>query len=136
MQGQYTGFSALLKQEAPAQVHVWCYAHILNLVLADTTGIVVSSASLFSLLNDIATFIRESYKCMNVWEEVSEDSRHRRIAQIEEDQALCKVFGHFGNPEGALFIELVTTMAKMEKDNTIQTTVRVKARDYMEALLR
>jgi len=30
--------------------------HILNLVLADITEIVVSSASLFSLLNDIATF--------------------------------------------------------------------------------
>lgn len=111
-------------------------------MLADTTGIVVSTASLFSLLNDIATFLCESYKRMKVWAEVSEDRRHRRIAQIGEtrwwskDQALRKVFGYFGNPEGALFIDLVTSMANMEKDSTMQLSVRVKARGYMEALLR
>ncbi len=79
---------------------------------------------------------------MKVWEEVSEDRRHRYIAPIGEtrwwskDQALRKVLGYFGNPEGALFIDLVTTMAKMEKDIIMQLTARVKARGYMEALLR
>ena len=36
--------------------HIWCHAHLLNLVPADTTGSVVESASLISLLNDIAVF--------------------------------------------------------------------------------
>lgn len=49
MQGQYKGFSALLTQDSPAEVHVWCYVHILNFVLADTAGISVS-ASLFSII--------------------------------------------------------------------------------------
>ncbi len=62
MQGQYNGFSALLFSHSPNQVHVWCYAHILNLVMGDTTGVVIESASLFSLLNDLAVFIRESYQ--------------------------------------------------------------------------
>ena len=54
----------LLSAESPNQVHIWCHAHVLNLVLGDTTGVVVASASLFSLLNDVAVFIRESYKRM------------------------------------------------------------------------
>ena len=59
MQGQYRGFSALLSMHSPNQVHVWCYARVLNLVLANTTEVVLSSATLFSLLNDIAVFIRD-----------------------------------------------------------------------------
>lgn len=58
MQGPYQGFSAFLSQQSPSQIHVWCYAHILNLVLTDTTGSVVESASLFSLLNDVAVFFK------------------------------------------------------------------------------
>lgn len=67
MQGQYKGFSALLATQSPTHVHVWCYAHVLNLVLADTTQIVIESGSLFGLLNDTAVFIRESYQRMNLW---------------------------------------------------------------------
>ena len=33
--------------------------------------------SLFLLLNDIAVFLRESYKCMQKWEEISMDKHHR-----------------------------------------------------------
>lgn len=32
MQGKYKGFSTLLSSKSPNQVHVWCYAHVLNLV--------------------------------------------------------------------------------------------------------
>ena len=59
MQAKYKGFSILLNQHSPNQIHVWCYAHILNLVIADTTGGVLASASLFTLLNKIAMYIRE-----------------------------------------------------------------------------
>jgi len=34
MQGQ----STLLSEHSPNQVHIWCYAHLLNLVLAETTS--------------------------------------------------------------------------------------------------
>lgn len=117
MHGQYRVFSTLLTGESPKQVHIWCYAHVLNLVLTDTTEVVVESASLYSLLNDVAVFIRESYTCgMHLWEKVREDSRNRRLAPIGEtrwlakDQALGKVFGSFGKPEHALFTVLVITM--------------------------
>lgn len=54
MQGQYQGFSAFLSEQSPSQIYVWCCAHFLNPVLAYTTWSVVESATLFSLLNDIA----------------------------------------------------------------------------------
>jgi len=142
MQGQYKGFSTLLSAESPNQVHIWCYAHVLNLVLGDTTGVVIASASLFSLLNDVAVFIRESYKLMNMWEEVSEDTRHRRLSPIGEtrwwakDQALSKIFGCFGNPDRALFIDLVSTLTRIEEDDSMKPHVRAKARGYTESLLR
>lgn len=72
-------------------------------------------------------------KQLKVWEEISEDRIHECIVPIGEtwwwpkDKALRKVSGCFGNPDGALFIDIVTTMAKMEKDNTMWPTVKVKA---------
>jgi len=115
MQGPYKVFSAFLSEQSPTQIHVWCYAHVLYLVLADTTGGVIESASLFSLLNDVAVFLRESYKRMHTWEEISEDKHHRKLSPIGEtrwwakDQALTKVFGCFGNPQDALFVDLLLT---------------------------
>ncbi|CAH2282096.1 zinc finger MYM-type 1-like [Pelobates cultripes] len=107
MPGQYNGFSSWMSPESPGQDHIWCYAHILNLVLADTTKVVVASASLFSLLYDIAVFIHDSYKRMNNWEEVSQDHHHWRISVIGEtrwwskDAAIRKVFGEFSNSDSA-----------------------------------
>lgn len=89
-------------------VHVWCYSHVLNLVLSDTTQIVIESGSLFDLLNDTAVFIRESYQRVNIWEKESHDKRHRRIAPIGETRwwakhdALNKIFGSFGKPQDSL----------------------------------
>lgn len=43
IQGQFRGLSTLLSEHSPNQVHIWCYSHLLNLVLADTTGSIVES---------------------------------------------------------------------------------------------
>ena len=77
MQGDYKCFSALLSIHSPNQLHVWCYAHVLNLGLANTAQKVIASATLFTLLNNIVVFIRGSYKRMNVWDKKSKDSHHR-----------------------------------------------------------
>lgn len=142
MQGQYRGFTALLTEVSPNQVHIWCYSHILNLVLSDTTRVVVASESLFCLLNNIAVLIRDSYKRMHLWEETTEDKRHRRLGVIGEtrwwakDEALKKVFGGFAKPDQALYTDVIITMEKTEKDMTIKPAIRSKAQGYKDALLR
>lgn len=60
MQGQFNGFSAWLEKSTPNQVHVWCYAHILNLVIIDSTKSPLKAATLFVTLNDLANFFKES----------------------------------------------------------------------------
>ena len=51
MQGRYKGFSTLLSKVTSNHIHVWCHAHVLNLVVTEAKSVVVTSSSLFSLLN-------------------------------------------------------------------------------------
>jgi len=64
MQGEYNGFNAWLNETAPNQVHVWCYSHVLNLVMSDASKSPLPAAALFTLLNSLAIFFKESYKRM------------------------------------------------------------------------
>ncbi len=142
MQGKYRGFSTLLSSKAPNHVHVWCYAHVLNLVLADTTEEAISSESLFSLVNDVAVFFRGSYQRMNVWEQGSQGSQHRRLSIIGEtrwwakDAALKKIFGSFGKPEQCVYTDVLKTLKTLESQENQKSTMRVKARTLLEALMR
>ncbi|KAI8742913.1 zinc finger MYM-type protein 1 [Biomphalaria glabrata] len=61
MQGQYNGFNAWLNTVSPGQIHVWCYAHVLNLVMGDVTKKAVEVVTLFGVLNTCAVFLLESY---------------------------------------------------------------------------
>lgn len=105
MKGINKGFSSLLKNELPTHVHTWCYVHVLNLVMADATGIVIQSTSLFSLLNDVANFIKESYK-RKKWEQQSQTSkRPQAIGKTlwwAKSTALERVYGTFGHPEDSM----------------------------------
>lgn len=39
MRGEYNGFTYYLKKAVPDQIHVWCHAHSLNLVMTDVSKI-------------------------------------------------------------------------------------------------
>ncbi|XP_022182803.1 zinc finger MYM-type protein 6-like [Myzus persicae] len=67
MQGQYAGFTTWLENKSPGHIHTWCYAHVLNLVMKDTSETNVPSISLFGLINKCAVFFRESYRRMDTW---------------------------------------------------------------------
>lgn len=54
-------FSALFTRESPKQDHLLCYAHLLSLVLTDTTEVIMESASLFSVLKIMLQFSSESH---------------------------------------------------------------------------
>ncbi|KAL6466244.1 hypothetical protein MHYP_G00263770 [Metynnis hypsauchen] len=142
MQGRYRGFPSLLALQSPHHVHVWCYAHVLNLVLSDTTEIVIESGSLFHLLSETAVFIRESHQRMNIWEKESHSNRHRRIAPIGDTRwwakhdALKKMFGSFGKPQECLYVDVLCTLSAIQEQKTVKGNVRTKARGYKDGLLR
>lgn len=53
-------------KKVPVEIHVWCYAHILNLLITDVTKIYVKCVFIliklfFSLLSAITCFVRELY---------------------------------------------------------------------------
>lgn len=79
---------------------------------------------------------------MQKWEETREDRRHRRLAPIgatrwgAKDPTLTKVFGHFGDPKDALYIDLLLTLASVVRDESLRSSGRVKAKTYIETLLR
>ena len=99
----------------------------MNLVVAEATSVVVTSASLFSLMNDIAVFFRESYQRMNVW------SRHsttmKRLGTIGEtrwwskDAALKEIFG------------IISLNAPVAAENS-QPSVKAKVKGYIDSLLK
>jgi hypothetical protein len=68
MQGEYSGFAKRLCEYAPNQVRVWCFAHVLNLVIADCTHSVSVVVTLFGTVNTAASFLKESYQRMDKWQ--------------------------------------------------------------------
>lgn len=139
MRGQYNGFSAWLNKESPQQVHVWCYAHVLNLVMIDTTQICVQSKNLFGLLNSIVVFVKESYLRMHTWEA---NSRFKFISIIGEtrwwakDRCLTKVFGSFKHPEEGLYIDIIKTLIEIHWSNNFSPDVCFRAKCLVDSLLK
>ena len=117
MQGQYNGFMVYLTNASPEQIKVWCSAHVLNLVIQDSTSSVEES-NLFSVLNSWATTIKESHIRMEIWREEAPDSR--RLGNIGETRwwskhdVLGKVYGKYGDSSPALFVCLIVTLSRME----------------------
>ena len=94
--------------------------HMFSILCFDTTQTVIESGSLFSLLNDMAVFIKDSYQRVNLWENQVQEKSHRRLSSIGETrwwskhEALKKVFGHFGKPQNGLYMDAVLTLAAIE----------------------
>lgn len=121
MSGQYRGVQARISEVADNHIHVWCYAHTLNLVLGDTTSSTVPSMSLFSLLNSTATFVRGSHKNMNAWTDcLSEKFGAAKLLKLNtigktrwwaKAGAIQKIFGEFSDAEAAnksLYVDVLT----------------------------
>lgn len=45
---------------SPGQMHVWCYNHVLNLVISDVLKTPISTATMFSLMNNLAVCLRNT----------------------------------------------------------------------------
>jgi hypothetical protein len=133
MQGVYRGFSTLLSKELPTHVHTWCHAHVLNLVMGDITGCVLQATSLFWLLNDVASFLKQSYKRMKQWEKESrkESKTTKRLQLIGEtrwwakDKALERVYGTFKKPDECMYVEVQLTLLAIWNDDSMDAKTKV-----------
>jgi hypothetical protein len=143
MSGIYKGFSALLSKINPLQVHIWCYAHVLNLVLGDATASKTSiqASNLFSLLNMAANFIKDSYQRMNVWKGINKKDR-RRISSIGDTRwsakevALKKIFGTIDSSENCLFVKVITFFEKITENCKLDGDARLKAKTILDSFLK
>ncbi|KAL7880601.1 hypothetical protein SRHO_G00028550 [Serrasalmus rhombeus] len=79
---------------------------------------------------------------MQKWEEMSDDSRHRKLTPVgrtrwwAKDRALTKVCGCFGDPRDALYVDLLLTLVAIKGDDTMKSAVRAKAKGHMETLMK
>ena len=64
MSGVYSGLQALMKAARPSHIHIWCYAHVLNLVISDASSVCVAAISLFGLITELCRFFNDSNKRM------------------------------------------------------------------------
>jgi len=120
MQGAYNGFTLWLSRVAPEQIHVWCFSHILNLVICDATKNSVMVGNFFSLINGCAVYFKESYKRMNIWRNISENNneniRHKRLQQIGDTRwtskqtAVNRIFGMCGMYDEAMYPDLIIAL--------------------------
>lgn len=123
-------------------IHIWCYSHVLNLVIGDILNINIKAASLFTLLNCICVFFKDSHKRMDIFDFVSTDSKHKRLQSIGEtrwwakEAALKKVFGETNNPESGLYAQIIQALDDIENDRTMKVSVRATSKTYKEGLLK
>lgn len=141
MIGQYKGFSSWLEKESPNQVHVWCYAHCLNLIILEATSTSTAAVSLFGLLNSCASFFRDSHKRMDVWRSVSTDNRVLNlIGQTRwwaKDVALKKIFGLFNDPSNSLYITVLNVLLIVSSNNeNFNSDTRSTANSLLKALMK
>ncbi|KAL4091486.1 hypothetical protein QTP88_026173 [Uroleucon formosanum] len=129
MQGQFNGFSAWLEKSTPNQVHVWCYSHILNLVIIDSTKSPLKAAALFVTLNDLANYFKESYKRKNVWVNFVGENNKKRLQSISntrwwsKEVALKHIFGSDG-----MYIDVILVLNSIENSNGFTPEARLKAK--------
>lgn len=58
-------------------MHLWCYSHILNLVISDVTKTPISAATMFSSIISFSVFFKESHKRINVWMINNQDNKKK-----------------------------------------------------------
>ncbi|KAL4090434.1 hypothetical protein QTP88_025270 [Uroleucon formosanum] len=58
MQGQYSGVRTLVQQQNPRAIYVWCFSHVLNLVVVDTCDSCKETRNFFGNIQSLKEFMR------------------------------------------------------------------------------
>ena len=86
MKVTYNGLQAHIKNSNPLIVYTLCLAYVLNLMMEDSTKKIVEAENLFSLVEQTAVFLSDSYKRMEVWKSVTEKnhSGHNKLYRLQK----------------------------------------------------
>lgn len=141
MRGIYNGFTKWLSEKSPKQIHVWCYAHALNLVLVDSTTTVLEGFSMFSLIHECGKFFKESYQRMDVWRLINEKTKFRKLHLIGDTRwsskyaALKQIFGTFDDRSNCLYVEVILALNTIVSSDKFNASVRQKAKSILDKML-
>ncbi|KAL4103686.1 hypothetical protein QTP88_019030 [Uroleucon formosanum] len=144
MRGAYNRFTSWLSEEAPGQVHVWYYSHVLNLVISDATKSPIAVANFFYLIHSCAVFFKESYQRMNLWKELSEkDNIHKRLQAICEtrwtakETAIKRLFGTYNSlDDNGMLSDLLLVLTKIVQNPNLNPDVRSKASNFISSFIK
>ena len=139
--GQYKGLQSKIAEVAAVYVHTWCCAHVLNLVIMDTSKCFATSISMLDLLQNASSFLKVCYTRMAIWIEVVErhfgSEKMKRLKQIGETRWLGKsnaakeIFGTYSQPSISTFVDLLLCFAMITSSDGFDA----KARRDAEVLL-
>lgn len=86
MKGFYNGLQAHFKKANKNIIYTHCMAHVLNLVVADSTVNLQQAENLFGLVEESAVFFSSSYKRMAVWEKETKKrhTAHEKLYRLQK----------------------------------------------------
>lgn len=86
MKGCYNGLQAHLKKENKDLIYTHCMAHVLNLVVADSTVKLLQAENLFGLVEESAVFLSSLHKRMVVWEKETKrkHTAHDKLYRLQK----------------------------------------------------
>ncbi|KAG8177445.1 hypothetical protein JTE90_008629 [Oedothorax gibbosus] len=147
MSGQYKGVKARLEEESPNNIHTWCYAHSLNLVMTDAMQCDITTISFFGLLQQTQVFIKDSHKRLAIYLDQNPSVRLGAIGITRwrsRSDAACKIFGRFdnwsecdANPSETLnlklaYIELILALSIISDSEDFNPKTRSEANSLLQ----
>ncbi|XP_004207885.1 uncharacterized protein LOC101235251 [Hydra vulgaris] len=144
--GQYNGLQQKITEAADHHVHIWCYAHVLNLVVKETTSCCIQAVSFFTLLKNVSIVIKVSYKRMATWIKLVETQigmdKIKRLKLIGETRwsgksnAATAIFGTFAEPSSTVFVNLILCLSCISKSENFDTKTRHEAKTLLMPFLK
>ncbi|XP_060836128.1 uncharacterized protein LOC132918716 [Rhopalosiphum padi] len=145
MSGSYNGLQAHLKTVAPESIYTHCHAHVLNLIVTDSTSCCKSAQDLFNLLQKTAVFFSDSYKRTGIWKNyLSKDQtgndKLRKLQKLgttrwnSKDAALKCIFGSWfvSGETSDRYNVLVESLHFLDTDSSIDSNTSSDARFLLE----
>ncbi|XP_004209165.1 uncharacterized protein LOC101237930 [Hydra vulgaris] len=144
--GKYNGLQQKITEAADHHVHIWCYAHVLNLVVKEATSCCIQAVSFFTLLQNVSTFIKVSYKRMATWIKLVETQigmdKMKRLKLIGETRwsgksnAATAIFGIFAEPSSTVFVNLILCLSCISESENFDTKTRHEAKTLLMPFLK